>query len=297
MPVIALRADDPQKISGFVSVRVGTRVLPDPRDLITEINKYLDKLGLLGVKPLEVPGYKNEVNNGIVAFETSELSTTIAGYVSAKGKFGLVGSTFTFELNAKVAVPGLGDGDFNIKRDDKGQFSGDGEIDVSIGNVDGKVKAVYNAGDITIQGTVKIKSEKFEGSITVMVAHKDMADKTIKAELGVETLEEEKKDQPTEQKVAEKTKDNQVAVGWGEVTVKITDWLTGTAKIGINSKGFCYHHWQNNRRSRGRTDEKEGGAQKPSLNWRFVRDTECLLSAWLGYLPAWSYLLMLVLVP
>ena len=35
----------------------------------------------------------------------------------------------------------------------------------------------------------------------------------------------------------QKPKNNQVLAGWGEVQAKITPWLEGTAKIGIDHEG------------------------------------------------------------
>lgn len=235
-PVIALVGNSEQ-LSGFISLRVKDKVLPNPKKVIEEINKYLEPLGLLGIEPLQVPAYDNKVEGGILTFMVNDLSTTVAGFLDASGSFGMVGGAFVFELNTQVDVQGLAQGDFTIKRNENGAFSGEGEIAVAIANLNGKVKVTYAAGDVTILGSVGIESEKFSGQITVMVADKVTADQTMKAELGVESLEEEKKDQKKPKAPEKKTKQNQVVVGWGQVTARITSWLEGTAKVGIDSKG------------------------------------------------------------
>lgn len=237
-PVIALNTD-PNSIRGFVSLRVGKRVLPNPKSLIEQINNHLKLLGLVGVQPLKVQpaNYENKVENGIVTLRTSELTTNVAGYLDASGSFGLEGERFVFELNTHVDVKGLAQGDFIIARDEKGQLSGEGEIAVAIANVSGKVKVVYTAGDVIIRGTVAMNSEKFSGEVTLMVADKDKADKTMRAELGIKTVAEEGKKPPEPKAQKKKTKKNQVVVGWGTVKATITPWLEGTADIGVDSKG------------------------------------------------------------
>lgn len=235
-PVIALNANDPNNISGFISIRKGSTVYSSPKSLITQINKNIEYLGLLGIEPLNVPGYENKVVNGIVTLKTSELSTTVAGFLDASGSFGLEGERFTFELNTQVNVKGL-EGDFKIKRDEKGKFSGKGDIGVTIANLSGKVKATYAAGDVTVQGSVGIESEKFSGKISIMVADSVKAKQTMMAELGVKTMEDEKAKTPSLKAAKKKNKQNQVVIGWGSVTARITPWLEGTAKVGVDEKG------------------------------------------------------------
>lgn len=236
-PVIALDAEKTDNITGFISLRIGNEVLPNPKSLIPEINKHLELLGLFGVQPLKVPTYENTVVNGIVTLKTGELRTTVADFLEASGNFGLVGERFTFELNTNIDLKGLAQGDFKIVRDDKGKFSGEGGIATSIKNVSGKVKASYIAGDVTILGTVGIESEKFSGSLTIMVAEKVKAKQTMMAELGVESLEEEKKKKSSPKKAKKKSKKNQVIIGWGTVKARITPWLEGTAKVGVDDIG------------------------------------------------------------
>lgn len=237
-PVVALKATDPNNITGVVSVKVKDTVAPDPKGLIKEINNNLEPLGLLGVSQLKVPNYTNEVVNGQLNLMVEDLNTSIAGYLDAGGSFGLVGGAFVFDINAQIDIAGLAQGELQISRNEEGQFAGEAMISADIANLSGQVVATYNAGDVTIQGTLGIESEKFSGSVTVMVADQKTADQTMKAELGVESLEEEQAKGPEgpEAKV-KKTKKNQVFVGWGSVTARITPWLEGTANIGIDSKG------------------------------------------------------------
>lgn len=235
-PVIALNANDPNNISGFISIRRGSTVYSSPKSLITQINKNIEYLGLLGISPLKVPGYENKVVNGVVTLKTSELSTSVAGFLDASGSFGLEGERFTFELNTQVNIKGI-QGDFKIKRDEKGQFAGEGEIGVTVANLSGKVKATYVAGDVAVQGSVGIESEKFSGKISIMVADKVKAKQTMMAELGVKTMEDEKAKMPSPKAVTKKTKQNQIVIGWGSVTARITPWLEGTANVGVDEKG------------------------------------------------------------
>jgi hypothetical protein len=235
-PVISLKADDPKNISGTVGLKKGKRIFDGSNEIIHEINKNLELLGLLGIKPISAK-LENSVTNGIVTLKAGNLKTSIAGYLDADGSFGLVGERFVFELNTHVDIKGLAQGDFKIARNEKGQLSGEGEIAVAIANLNGKVKVTYVAGDVTILGTVGIASEKFTGSVTIMVADSNIARQTMMAALDVKTVEEEKKKEPSPKAAQEKTKKNQVVIGWGTVTARITPWLEGTAKIGVDDKG------------------------------------------------------------
>ena len=236
-PVIAVKATDPNSISGIVSLRVKNRVLPDPKNLITEINKNLELLGLFGVSKLKVPNYENKVENGTLTFMVQGLKTQIAGYLDAEGEMGMVGGAFVFSLQANVDIAGLANGSFQIQRDEKGTLQGEGEIGTQIAFVSGKVKATYNAGDVTIQGTVGMQSEKFSGEISLMVVDEKTANDTMMAALGVEEVQLEGQKPPDIKAKSRKTPKNQVVVGWGNVTVQVTPWLQGKADVGVDSKG------------------------------------------------------------
>ena len=235
-PVVALDATDQENIKGVLSVKVKDTVAPDPRVLIQQINKNLEPLGLLGVKQFNVPNYTNEVVGGKINLQVNDLKTQIAGYLDATATFGLNAGVFVFDINAHVDIEGLASGDFHVKRGEDKKFSGEGTIQTQIANVNGQLDVTYAAGDVTIKGKVGIESEKFSGELNFMVADQKTADKTMQAELGIETIEEESK-KPADPKEVKKTKANQKVVGWGTVTARITPWLEGKASVGIDSKG------------------------------------------------------------
>ncbi len=235
-PVISLNTRNPNNISGTVALKKGNTVYDGKNDLIKQINRNLNRLGLLGLKPISAK-LENSVTNGIVTLKASDLKTTVAGYLDAEGGFGLVGDRFVFELDTHVDVNGLAQGDFKIARNEKGQLAGEGEIAVAIANLNGKVRVTYIAGDVTILGTVGIESEKFSGSISIMVADKAIAKQTMMAALEVKSIENEKKKGPSPKAAKKKTKKNQVVIGWGTVTARITPWLEGTAKVGVDDQG------------------------------------------------------------
>ncbi|MEL6357186.1 MAG: hypothetical protein AAFQ37_09685, partial [Bacteroidota bacterium] len=186
---------------------------------------------------MKVPkaGVENKFENGRLVVQVTGLSTELDGYLKVGGGFGMVGNRFTFNLTSNVEVPGLASGELMLALDDKNELNGKATIEADIANVKATVIAEYLAGVVTIQGTGQIESEKFSGSITLLVTDKARSKQMMHAALGVESMEGEK--EQAEGKPKPKTPKNQVLVGWGEVTAKVTSWLEGTVKVGIDADG------------------------------------------------------------
>ncbi|MEL6142062.1 MAG: DUF4157 domain-containing protein, partial [Bacteroidota bacterium] len=237
-PVLVLdQFGDEGQVTGYLSLLVGKTALPGVMGFIKGLNENLEKLKFLGLKPLKVPkaGVENKFENGRLVVQVTGLSTELDGYLKVGGGFGMVGNRFTFNLTSNVEVPGLASGELMLALDDKNELNGKATIEADIANVKATVIAEYLAGVVTIQGTGQIESEKFSGSITLLVTDKARSKQMMHAALGVESMEGEK--EQAEGKPKPKTPKNQVLVGWGEVTAKVTSWLEGTVKVGIDADG------------------------------------------------------------
>lgn len=237
-PILVLRNfGQEQSTKGFLSIKLGERVIGNVLGLIRGINQNLENLGFLGLDEFRIPegGAENSFENGSLTFQLTDLSTTVDGYLEASGGLGIQGNAFTFNITANVSVAGLAEGEFSLARNEQGLLEGSANIDANIANVEANLLVLYENGSVTIQGTGRMQSEKFSGSITLLVTDRNRSTQMMHAALGVESMEEEA--ESTEQPTVPKTPQNQVLVGWGEITATITPWLEGTAKVGIDAEG------------------------------------------------------------
>ncbi|WP_010521973.1 eCIS core domain-containing protein [Aquimarina agarivorans] len=247
-PILVLKPfKDKQQTKAFLSIRTGETAnlveLADTQGIIKGLNSQLEAMKLLGINPLKIPngGIENTFENGRLLFQVTTMSTMVDGYLKAGGGLGITGDEFTFNLNTDISVAGLAEGELTIARGKEGKLSGKGTIQANIANVQATITAEYIDGVVTIQGTGQISSEKFSGSITLLVTDEARSKQMMHAALGTETMDGEKEKAkspaPTQTKKVKKTPQNQLLAGWGEVQATITPWLEGTAKIGIDAKG------------------------------------------------------------
>lgn len=237
-PILVLEAfGEEGQTTGFFSVRLGQTVIGNVRGFITKLNENLEAMSFLGLQPLEVPGgsIENVFENGRLVFQVNGMTTVVDGFLEIGGGMGIVGSNFTFNLNTNVDIEGLASGEFTLSRDENGQLSGRANIQADIANVNAQILVEYLEGVVTIQGTGTIQSEKFSGSLTLLVTDRARSTQMMHAALGVQAMDSEADNQ--ESAPAAKTPGNQVLVAWGEVTATITPWLEGSAKIGIDAEG------------------------------------------------------------
>ena len=236
-PILVLNNfGDEQTTSGFLSVRNGNDpITTNALGIIDSVNKNLETMGFLGIDKINTGGLENKFENGGLNFKANEISVGVDGYIEASGSLGITNSAFTFDVTSTVSVAGLAEGEFNLKRDEKGQLAGKASISADIANVGATLTIEYEKGIVTIQGTGRMSSEKFSGEITLLVTDESKSKQMMHAALGVETMEAEA--QAPAAAPVKKTKGNQVLAGWGTVEATITPWLQGTANIGIDNKG------------------------------------------------------------
>jgi len=242
-PILVLKNfGDDQITKGFLSIKTkGTPLIGDAMGFMKGFNSNLEKMKMHGISTINVnaDGLKNTFEQGKLNFQVNALSTKIAGFMQAGGGIGIVNDGFTINFVGKIDVPGVATGELNIKRKQDGNLDGSVEIDANISNVNAKVKAEYVKGEILIQGSGRIQSEKFSGELNFLVTDEAKSKQMMHAALGVQTLEGDKKQakapKPSKKKV--KTQKNLVIVGWGTVEVTITPWLQGKATVGLDHKG------------------------------------------------------------
>ena len=236
-PILVLNNfGDEQTTSGFLSVRNGNDpITTNALGIIDSVNKNLETMGFLGIDKINTGGLENKFENGGLNFKANEISVGVDGYIEASGSLGITNSAFMFDVTSTVSVAGLAEGEFNLKRDEKGQLAGKASINADIANVGATLTIEYEEGIVSIQGTGRMSSDKFSGEITLLVTDESKSKQMMHAALGVETMEAEA--QAPAAAPVKKTKGNQVLAGWGTVEATITPWLQGTANIGIDNKG------------------------------------------------------------
>lgn len=236
-PVLVLnKFGEGRKTTGFLSVKGKGITLGNPQALLETFNKNMEQMGFLGLDKFKLDGIKleNTFDNGRLLFNVSGIKTAVGGYLKAGVGLGISGENFTFDVVADVDVPGIAAGNVEFKRTTEGNLEGRGTVEANIANVQATLLVEFLAGQLTIKGTGTINSEKFSGSLTLLVTDAETADETVNSELGVQKVEQEA--QSSDKKPAPKS-NKRVLVGWGTVQATITPWLAGTAKVGVNSKG------------------------------------------------------------
>lgn len=236
--LVLKRFGENRQTTGFFSVQAKGITIGDVNSTVKAFNKNMDELGFLGLDQFKLKGIhvENEYANGGLTFTVSELKTIVDGFLEAGAGFGISGGQFTLDVNTIVSVRGVAEGEFNLRRLPSGQLEGRAELSANVANVESVLVVEYVNGAVSIEGTGTVESEKFSGSVSFIVTDEKQANETMRTELGVVQTEGESKD-PKKKKARPKTMRNQVLVGWGTVTARITDWLEGTAKVGIDSKG------------------------------------------------------------
>ena len=240
VPILVLRSfGDEQVTSGFLSIRKGEEAFTkDIAQIIKSINETKESMGFLGLSDINLPeGLENSYVNGGLNFKANNIAVGVDGYIEATGSIGITNSALTFDVTANVEVAGLAQGEFNLKRGPEGKLSGKATIAADIANVNASLTIEYDKGAVLIQGTGKIQSEKFSGSVTLLVTDAAKAKEMRNSALGVETAGDAQAAPAGDAKAVTKSKENQVLSGWGEVSATITPWLEGTAKVGIDEKG------------------------------------------------------------
>lgn len=237
VPVLVLsKFGEEQTTKGYLSVRIKNNVL-GVKGLVEGFNSQMDAMGFLGLEKFKVPteGVTNKFEEGKLTLEVKDLSTKVGGFLAAKGIVGVSGETFTFSLNSQVDIKGVAKGELNINRGADGLLNGDVTLDAAVANVQAKVLIQYKAGEVLVQGSGKIQSEKFSGEITILYTEAGKAKSMMMEALGVTAVEDEKS--PVKKGKEDKADSTRAFVGWGEVQATITPWLVGTAKVGIDAEG------------------------------------------------------------
>ncbi|MCA9677676.1 MAG: hypothetical protein KC464_21820, partial [Myxococcales bacterium] len=241
-PVLAveLHAD---KVTGEATVGEPGGKVQAAAKLYGAIADHADALGMVGFK---LPRFRltNQLRDGQLTIGTAkDLEFKLAGWLDGSLGLQLVDDRVAFDAHVAVRVRGLAEGALDFKRDPKGVITGEVKIAAQIAKLSGDVTGRYVDGDVSITGTLTYTSDKFKGSVGVIVADVDEAQQAARGHIDPEHLIPDAQlegQQPGKQdgkKGKGKSHDKGVAA-WGELDFAFTDWLTGKAQVVVGPTGY-----------------------------------------------------------
>jgi hypothetical protein len=209
------------------------------------LGKSPEALGLAG---FELPhlALENRLENGTLTVGTQKaMRFELGGWVQGQLSFGLVNETTTFEAIANVRARGLKDAELHLQRDAQGDVRGSAALSVDLGDkFAGAATASYDNGDVQIKGELSYRSEKFTGTLGLMVADVVQAEQLVRAQLdpsgvlpvaGVGSARSAGGASPP--RLAKGRKGERGIAGWGELDFAFTDWLVGKALVAYGPSG------------------------------------------------------------
>ncbi len=198
--------------------------------LTNAIAANTEALGLLGFQ-FKDPAFRNEIKSGHFYFSAGKLPFHLGGWVEGHLDLGIEDDHIMFSADLNATVRGLGAVGATITRSSAGVYSGQAEIAAKVGKLSGSVLATYTGGDLAVTGTVKYASEKFNGSLTAVVATVAEAAEAARGRLDPGKLLPTEKAATGDDKGGgpKATKGERGLAAWGNFDFAFTDWLTGTA--------------------------------------------------------------------
>jgi hypothetical protein len=254
-PVLAVRVRG-GVVEGHASAMVKGKLLSGGGALLDQLEQHAETLGWRGLDRLRLSGVVNELQGSTLVIKASNVQFGLGGFLSAKGSFGLANETVTFDATATAKVPGLGVVTVPISRAADGTLTGSATVDVALRGFTGQLLASYQGGVVDVQGTVRYANEKFSGQVTLVVTDassaKALTDSHTPAEArAADAAEDGALATPgpgaaapaaTPASAAPEAKATprpgpRVVAGWGTVTMRLADWLSGEALVVVDHLG------------------------------------------------------------
>jgi hypothetical protein len=231
-PTVLVLTVKQNKVTGFVSVGTPGPASGMNQTIAAAIAKGPALLKLPGLSSLKLPPLRNRFEGGALDLGADSLSFQLGGFLSGSGSFALDNHEFSFEGSAKVDIPGGSGGELAVKKSGEGELSGSLDLGVTLGKVQGTLKATLVKGVVSVMGTAAYADDRLNGSITIAAIDEATArDITlVKPGAGVPNIELPSPDNPGKP-------GKRAFCGFGTLAFRINDWLTGNASVVVNSKG------------------------------------------------------------
>jgi hypothetical protein len=227
-----------KNITGFVSLGPPS-VTSTVNNLRSILNKYPDVIGLSGFQFPKLPKPVNMLRGGKLSLGLQDVGLSLGGAFS--GSVTIIAddvSVTSFQASADLSVQGLADAKLGLNRAPNGVVTGKVTANLKLPkNFSGGVDISWDGKAVSGQGKVGYTGEKFSGELILGLMEAQQA----------KQLEDQKKAPPdantpaaskTSRKNTKGKKNKYVVFGEGDLTFSFTDWLTGTAHVIVDPKGF-----------------------------------------------------------
>ncbi|MCP3143948.1 polymorphic toxin type 15 domain-containing protein [Pyxidicoccus xibeiensis] len=219
-------------VTGWVGVGQPGPVRGSRRALVDGMLKSTEALGLLGMTRITVPRVVNEFTAGRINLAVENMGFRLGGYLEGTGSLKLDNQALQVEGGAKIDIPGCSGGELRVRRGSDGKLGGDLRISVTIGPASGAVVAKLADGFVHVQGTVGYRNERMGGTITLIATDEKTArDLTTRTDLDPSALPVAPPGEGNPPKPGKRA-----FCGWGELTITLTPWLSGRARVLVNSQ-------------------------------------------------------------
>jgi Domain of unknown function (DUF4157) len=239
-PMLVIQIGKDSQIKGHVGIRT-EKGFTSANGFSEVIARNSQALGWTGFDLGSLPSPVNSLENGSLNFGLDEIPFNIGGFVQGKANFGFTAETTTFSAEAKINIKYLENGELTFARDANGQLSMRGNIQVDFGSMQGQLVPEYGNGVVNVQGTVTYSSEKFKGSVTLLVTDAQTASNIARSQLAPEAMlpsAQPAANAPAEGEAPQGPRPGPRALaGYGDLQFAFTDWLQGTAKVVIDNQG------------------------------------------------------------
>ena len=235
-PVLALRLKRGQ-LTGYLGVQAGKRA-PSANALQEQ---FADHLELLGLQGFSLPGkmsLTNKLEGGKLVLALTEAPIKLGRIF--EGSFTLRADdekVTSFAGTVSVSVDGLANGNLELKRDEKGLVTGKADIAVTLAkaNLDGNVTIAWDGYAVDGTGKIGYQGEKLSGSVTLRMMERGAAEQLESQKAPPKGATKKGKSRGKRGKAKQ---DDYVLFGEGDLNFTFTDWLTGTAHVVVDHKGY-----------------------------------------------------------
>ena len=243
--VLVVRIDN-NVISGHASVGKPGRAVPrGDAALFRAIEKSPEALGWTGLSKLSVGTPRNALQDGSLKLGADSARFTLGGFVEGTASFSVADERVTFSGSADVKLPGASAGRLEVGYSPETGLSGEVNLKVGVGKVSGGVDARLRQGALDIQGTAGYAGDQLKGSVTLVATDADTAREITRMPPQAGVLPGQQGAGATAAGAGSGAAPTPAAAkpgpralcGWGELDFSFTEWLTGRARVVINSQG------------------------------------------------------------
>lgn len=230
-PQLVLKTDSARRVEGYVGLGPPKRVAR-PKSLQEAIRKYPDLIGMAGFTVPNMPELTNELKGGALNVSFTGMGVNLGAF-SGTLDLGIGNALVTFKGAIEVQIPGLESGRLELARDPKGRTTGKVGLGVKLSkSLSGEITVSWDGRMLEGEGRITVQGEKLSGTLTLHIMEKGRAKK----------LEADKKGLPPkaprkEAKGRKPAKPQYAVFGEGELSVQMSEWLSGKAQVIVGPTG------------------------------------------------------------